>query len=123
MALPETLVVLKDKPSSYLLRVDYESLTSALTGFDLACHGGLLIGFREWLLVRANSAKNMSWQVLVLHLAFPDSSEPQTELKSDEGQSLANESLFKLLSEFRSEKSKFNGMHKILNAAHRDLNA
>ncbi len=45
-----------------------------LVGFDVAQSGGLLRGFREWLIVRMGQWSPLVWEALVFQQAFPGGS-------------------------------------------------
>ena len=95
----------------------YEGVAAFVAGYDAACEGGVLVGFREWLLVRKCHGKgsNLAWYALVLDCAFPTGSAVPPRALTDEGGHLrAIEVLFTLLGEFDDEvRESRNGLAKI----------
>jgi hypothetical protein len=53
------------RPQMYVHPVTFGAVCAYLSGFDAACEGGPLCGFREWLLVRVKGWGNLSWQGLI----------------------------------------------------------
>jgi hypothetical protein len=43
---------------------NFESVCAYLNGYNAACNGGPLIGFQQWLIVRANGGNNIFWTKL-----------------------------------------------------------
>lgn len=95
----------------------YGSATAFVSGYDAACEGGLLAGFKEWLVVRVGSGTNLAWSALVLHAAFPDHSSPQEALDPDPRvHRQAIETLFRLLAEFEDARAGSDGLRRIYSA-------
>jgi len=106
----------------YLLEERYAVIAAFIQGYDLACEGGLLAGFREWLVVRLMTGSNLGWSALVLHAAFPNSKSPQTALQADpEGERAAIETLFDLLAEFDEIRKRHDGLMEVFIAYERFL--
>ena len=74
-----------------------------LQGYDDACEGGLLRGFREWLIVMVGTGNNLSWPALVRDLLKSSCTTPETEL----------DKLFELVIEFRTTVNS-GGMRQIM---------
>lgn len=85
-----------------------------LLGYDLALEGGLLSGFREWLIPRANAGNELSWEDLVLQLAFPAANDPYAALVDDETNVHAIGVLFELVASFLEERQASDGVRRIL---------
>ena len=109
MAIPSILDGLKTRPSMYLRVVNYDSVAACVQGFDLGTDGEFLNGFGEWLRDRVDPKfHNMSWSVLVLCIAFPESKTPWNELDSAASNTTAIRTLFDCLSEFCNAKNRTN---------------
>lgn len=113
LALPHLLQQVKRCPGMYLSAVDFDMATALLVGFDLANFGGVLIGFREWLIVKLGYGNNLSWRLLILCVVFPDAENPRQQLHQPRAQDRAVEALFSLLEEFWEEKEAPNGLRRI----------
>jgi len=84
-------------------------LAACIQGYDLAANGEFLIGFGDWQRARVDRQfHNMSWSVLVLCLAFPDSKTPWNELDGAESDTTAIGVLFDLIGEFCNAKDRTN---------------
>jgi hypothetical protein len=89
----------------------YAVVAAFVLGYDEAYEGGLLVGFREWLVLRLKRGANLGWQALVLELAFPDVADPQNAvLRRAEAERHAIDTLFDLLMEFDEIRVKPNGL-------------
>ena len=98
----------------YLLEETYVVVAAFIQGYDEAYEGGLLAGFREWLVVRLVGGQNLAWPALVLHAAFPGSRSPQDALRSEpDGDRVAIDTLFRLLTEFDETRKKHDGLRSI----------
>ncbi|SER03126.1 hypothetical protein SAMN04487983_1010160 [Streptomyces sp. yr375] len=63
---------IRDTPEGFGLNGAYYPTAMILTGIDVGRSGGLLRGFREWLVVRADECNGLQWHQLVLLDLFPD---------------------------------------------------
>jgi hypothetical protein len=98
----------------YLQEPTYASVSALILGYDLANEGGVLIGFREWLIARLGLGNNLTWSVLVLHAAFPNATNPQETVRSSrDADKQAIETLFELVAEFDHTRSAPDGLRKI----------
>jgi hypothetical protein len=98
----------------YLPDPTYAAVSALIHGYDLAKEGGVLCGFREWLITRLGTGDNLAWPVLVLHTAFPNASDPREIVRSSpamEGRAI--ETLFELLAEFDRARSGPDGMRRV----------
>src|SRR5439155_10334091 len=85
MGLPQQIDHFIKRPTMYVPSLDFDAVAGFFQGFDVATYGGLLTGFREWLIVRLGYANNLAWTQLVLRLAFPDAESPRQKLLQDDG--------------------------------------
>jgi hypothetical protein len=76
MPLPTHIENVKKYPKMYLSKMEFNVAAGFLQGYDLATEGGLLIGFREWLILQVGYGNNLSWPELVLTLIFPEVRSP-----------------------------------------------
>jgi hypothetical protein len=92
------------------LRVNtYDAAVAFVGGYNTAQSGGLLVGFREWLIVRVDGAENRAWTELVLlELGDPKEKGEQSELIKG---------LFRVLEEFVAVRDVRDGLRRIY-AAH-----
>ncbi|MDC0679130.1 hypothetical protein [Sorangium atrum] len=97
----------------YLSNVSYDTVVAFVEGYDLALHGGFLVGFREWLIVKLDDGNNLSWPVLVLGLMERVGERSPVEVKSAEGQSVAMAFLFDTLEKFVHEREAPSGLRRI----------
>jgi hypothetical protein len=110
------------RPGMYLPASTYVAAAAWVEGYDRAHEGGVLTGFREWLVVKAGGGNNLYWFALVLELAFPKSRNPQAEpSKTPASEKQAIDALFRLISEFWVQRSKFDGLLEIYRAYDRWL--
>lgn len=92
---------IRHRTSMYLRSGSYDSITAFVSGCDAGNDFCLLLGFREWLIVRANGGNNLSWEGLALEIAFPGHPSPSTAPElSPENNRIAIDVLFDLLDEF-----------------------
>jgi hypothetical protein len=113
MSLPDVLEHMKKRPGMYVAKVDFDSVAAFIAGFNLATNGGLLVGFREWLIVKLGYGNNLVWDALVLKLTFPEAESASNQLLQAEQQKRAVESLFQLLEAFLQEKNSPDGLRRI----------
>ncbi|MFB7241299.1 hypothetical protein CW362_17045 [Streptomyces populi] len=88
----------KKYPGIFVARVNFESVTGFLSGYDVATAGDLLNGFQEWLATELGFGRNLNWVALVLNFAFPEGR--PTEPWSPEDDQHAVDQLLKLLDEY-----------------------
>lgn len=87
-------------------------------GVDAGSSGGMLAGFREWLIVRLNHGNNLVWTALVRHPAPGGFVHPLTP----EADAAAVATLFQLLDEFLEVRERHGGPLKIYGAYQTWLN-
>src|SRR5262245_323154 len=92
----------RKRPGMYLPCWDtFPEVVGFVTGYDYACEGGTLCGFKQWLVLRLGFGSNLGWPALVLDAAFPDSKDSEAELSAgSRAQRHAIDTLFNLLAEF-----------------------
>jgi hypothetical protein len=98
----------------YFVEESFDVVAAFVMGYDTACEGGVLTGFREWLILRLNIGSNLAWSRLVLHAAFPDSEDLQQALAAGSGHRHAIDTLFGLIAEFTAETGAAEGLRKLL---------
>ena len=84
----EVITLLKsisERPDMYLRRVDFDVAAAYLAGLDAG--SGVLGGFHEWAVVRADRGDNLTWCQLALYVLYPDSPDPSQELDALEDHS------------------------------------
>jgi hypothetical protein len=113
---------IRARPGMYLPEETYAAAASLVLGYDLACEGGLLVGFREWLVVRVDLGPNLTWHALVLHAAFPSARNAQDAvLASTESQRHGIDTLFALLAEYDDVCAQRDGLVAVMRAFDRWL--
>lgn len=110
--LPPVLAEVRKRPGMYLPVTTYEAAVAFVLGYDSAINGGLLWGFREWLIVRLAEGNNLAWPGLVLELIRSRSASSAGPQSSDE-QRAAVESLLAIIEEFLSERDRVGGGRRI----------
>lgn len=75
------LASIAERPLMYLPSVDLLQFVSYLEGFDRACGGGALLGFREWVLVVRGGHPERAWwsNLLEAELSISDERELHDE--------------------------------------------
>ena len=105
---------LRLRPGMYVQEPTYAVLSAFVVGYDVALDGGVLCGFREWLITRLRGPNNLAWPGLVLCAAFPKASNPEAEVRSSPAsQEHAIRVMFELLGEFETLRAELDGMRKI----------
>jgi hypothetical protein len=105
MSLPPAIARIKDRPGMYLRVNTFDVVVSFIDGYNAAVSGGLLVGLREWLIVRIDGANNLAWSELVLFaLGNP-------EVRGDQA-ALIN-GLFDILEEFMAVREGPDGLRRI----------
>ncbi len=79
MPIPHKLGLFFQHPDMFIQKVDFETAAAFIHGFDVACNLGVLVGFREWLILKLEHGNNFAWPQLFLHFAFPESDAPSTQ--------------------------------------------
>jgi hypothetical protein len=100
MPLPPALASVRARPGMYLHRQTPDAVFELLLGYDLATMGGLLAGFREWLIPRVDGASNLAWTGLV-----------ETYLGSRGGVTI--DAIFALVDELLTARDAHDGLRRI----------
>ena len=96
------------RPGLYGLDGSFGQYCAFLTGLDTGNAGQLLVGLREWLVVRVGTGNNLVWPALVKHAAFPG----QHPFQGLDEQHLVD-TLFDLLDEFWEIRSRHDGTTRV----------
>jgi hypothetical protein len=105
---------LRARPGMYFQQPTYNTAVAFVLGFDSACMGGVLVGFREWLIPKVGDGNNLAWPGLVVRLALPDAPDPARAVSSTpQTEKQAIEVLFRSIFEFDDARSKPNGLRQI----------
>ena len=68
------------RPGMYVGRADFSAVVAYIDGFNVARGGAPLLGFREWLVVKANTGNNLHWAGLVkLLVRLPEKESEDTQ--------------------------------------------
>jgi hypothetical protein len=113
MPFPQALERVRKSPGMYISPVEFDVMAAFLQGFHVATNGGLLQGFREWLVIKLDHGNNLAWSQLVLHLAFPETPSPEHCLVQNGGQQRAIDVLFRLVEEFWQAKESPRGLRGV----------
>jgi hypothetical protein len=113
MGLPPALNNVKMRLGMYFPKIEFNAVAAFVDGFNLATNGGLLVGFREWLVVRLGYGNNLRWEGLVLRLTFPETESPGGQLHRTDNQNRAVQSLFTLLEAFLQERESADSLRRI----------
>ncbi|MER7820463.1 hypothetical protein [Streptomyces sp. NPDC096153] len=100
MADKQLVEQLRARPGMYGLNGTYHPTAMLLLGFDLARDGGLLRGFREWLIVRKGEPSSAVWYALVFQESLPGVSLRNWGHLEPEQDQRAVDHLFSLVLEF-----------------------
>jgi hypothetical protein len=101
----------RQRTLTYLTEETYAAVVGFVSGYDAGCAGGLLLGFREWLVLRLGLGSNLGWPTLALHVAFPAArSVDATVLDGSNAHRHAIDTLFDLLFEFDELRSDRDGL-------------
>ncbi|WAP55280.1 hypothetical protein [Streptomyces sp. S465] len=100
------------RPNAYGLDGSYHQYVAFITGCDAGNDWGLLVGFPEWLALKAGTEANVAWPSLVLKVAEQfGAGDYSSDAKSN---SKAVAALFSLLDEFLSERAGAKGASNII---------
>lgn len=96
------------------IQESYGEASAFVYGCDAGNDFGLLLGFREWLIVRLDGYNNLAWHALVLLVAFPGENVLEEDIvASKERTRKAIDALCDLLIEFLQMRETRDGVHKI----------
>lgn len=110
MSLPAVLAQVRARPGMYLPKPSYDNVTSFVLGCDAALQGGMLLGFREWLIAKLDDGNNLSWPALVRALAKKVAN-PADGTAQDE--KVLVELMFSTIEQFIDERNEHDGLRRI----------
>lgn len=110
MSLPPELANVRRRASMYLPAVSYDAAAAFVLGYDAATQGGLLVGLREWLIVKLQDGNNLAWPALILDLLRRTGSH---ESATEGAEKRAIEFMFVTLEQFFSERDARGGIRRI----------
>jgi len=114
----DLLASVRQRPSMHGLDGSCAAVTAYVLGCDAGSSGGILTGFREWLIVRLGSGSNLAWPALIRHLTPQDRTHPLTP----DADAAAVTTLFQLLDEFMEQREQPDSLFKIYTAYQTWLN-
>ncbi|MFJ9792409.1 hypothetical protein [Streptomyces globosus] len=99
----------RKRPGSYGLNGSFREVVAFINGCDAGNSWGLLVGFREWLALKADTEANLAWPFLILKIAKVAAAGSEVGLElSDSEEVKALEVLFEELDSFLTAR---NGSH------------
>jgi hypothetical protein len=110
MTLPSDLTHFLKRPSMYLPVASHDAVVAYVLGYDAATQGGLLVGFREWLIVKLQDGNNLAWPALVLEMTRRDRAQRPAP---ENAESHAVEVMNATLEQFASERNARGGLRRI----------
>ncbi|MEV4758783.1 hypothetical protein AB0J86_27310 [Micromonospora sp. NPDC049559] len=110
MQLQRTLELLRTRPGMLGVDGSFGQTVAFLAGMDAGQNGGLLRGFREWLVVRLGDGANLTWRGLILRLTFPDGCLGGVANLSVEDEQRAISVLFDQLTAFLAVRDSADGL-------------
>jgi len=113
MAMPLIFQHVAARPSSFLASVEYDVAIGFIDGYDAATHGGVLVGLREWLIVKLGFGNNLIWSSLIQRLIFHEQSNANEVFPDPVKPELSIRKLFTILDEFATERDSANGLRSI----------
>lgn len=114
MSIPDSLLKFFKAPGMYVHDANFDSVAAFLQGFDTACGGGVLAGFREWLILKLGYGNNLAWTELFLRFAFPDSTGPRVhELLTADRKQLVG-LLAEVFSTYWAERAENGGLQNLM---------
>jgi hypothetical protein len=95
------------RPEMHGVPNTFPGLCAFVAGVDAGNEWQFLVGFREFLVVRADKGANLSWPGLVRHIAFPGKDHlPADQLADPNREQHAIDTLFALLDEFLERRAR-----------------
>ena len=93
-----------DKPGMYVHSHSIDAVWAFIEGYDFACGGEPLQGFREWLVNERGEWTNLPWFMLIRERVYPDTASGSL-LTEDEHMRLREE-LGQCLLKFKTQRDK-----------------
>ncbi|MBK7077566.1 MAG: hypothetical protein IPH44_35255 [Myxococcales bacterium] len=107
--MPSAIEGLMTRPGMFLSETSFDTTVAFICGYDAALMGGLLFGFREWMITRLERGNNLAWPALV-ELAVKE--DPVTAASVDDD-ATRRTVLFDLLSQFFAERDSRDGIRSM----------
>lgn len=108
--LPPVIERLRRSQSTFFVPMTFNTCVSFLLGFNSAQEGGLLFGFREWLIVKLGEELNAAWPAFIIKLALRSG---RTSFDPDEQSEENVAYLLDTLDTFLAERSTYTGARAI----------
>ncbi|MGW6282941.1 hypothetical protein [Kribbella sp. NPDC055071] len=99
---------IRSRPAVYGLDGSLASLEAFILGWDLGSQGSMLLGFREWLVLRFDGGNNLSWQALIRRMHKMEV-EREGRIEPD----LSADGLFDVLDRFFDDRNQSDGILRI----------
>jgi hypothetical protein len=97
----------------YLPVVTYDAAASYVMGFDAALNGGLLLGFREWLIPQLDMGNNLGWPALVFEFVSRQGDIAKEKSSGVDQGHVVVEALFTIIENFVQAHSQRGGTRRI----------
>jgi hypothetical protein len=101
----KTLELIRGHPQQFLLEASLSSAISMLAGCNYATHSALLIGFKEWLVVRRGSGVSIVWMQLLQDVVLEELPHADERLRFEKAISL--------VIDFLQERARHDGARNI----------
>ena len=108
--LPLVLQELRKRPGMYVSPANGTTAVAFVDGYNAAVGGGLLVGFREWLVIRLGWGGNLHWGELVGELM---KDEDKQDRASDEDEVVSLNFVLDTLDQFLRERAEAQGLRRI----------
>jgi len=112
------LAAVRHHPAAHGIDGSFATTTAFILGCDAGSSWGMLTGFQQWLVVRLGEGHDLTWPVLVRHLAPTGWTHPLTPAADAD----AVATLFQLLNQFLDQREQPDGLAKIFKEYHAWLN-
>jgi hypothetical protein len=103
------LTAVRREPARHGLDGSFSSMTAFLLGLDAGSSWGMLTGFQEWLVVQLGQGHDLTWPLLVRHLAPGGWTHPLTK----QADATAVITLYRLLGDFFTIREQPDGLARI----------
>lgn len=114
MAVPHALGLFFKHPEMHIPKTDFDTAVAFIQGYDSACNRGVLVGFREWLILKLERGNNLAWPELFLRFAFPGTDAPRTKELPKADHRRLTRTLFDTIEEFSTERDAAGGLERVL---------
>jgi len=109
MALPPALSSFREHPEAHLPDPSLTAAIAYVLGYDAGVLGSLLVGFREWLVVRLDAPSELEWPALVECSIRRTTGKPSSEI----GPLHAIESFLTELDTFLEQRGRRQGLREV----------